>query len=83
MITKPSLETAYCFFHQKQRVYQYSTMDWQKDDIECAISSYVDGMDAELYRLLAGDRQDFLLLHARFGDDLLHAVEVLEGMLFS
>lgn len=82
MISKHSLETAYCFLHQKQRVFQYSTMDWQKDDIECAIGAYVDSMDPELYALLAEGRQDYLLSHARFGEDMLHAVEVLERMLF-
>lgn len=80
---KHIIETAYCFFHQKQRVYEYSTMDWQKDDIECAISSYVDTMDAALYAYLAGDSTDYLLSHSRFGDDLRHAVGQLEEMLFS
>ena len=37
MITKDSIETAYAFFHQKHRVYIYSNMDWQKDDIEYAL----------------------------------------------
>ena len=27
MITKESIETAYCFLHQKLRVYLYSNMD--------------------------------------------------------
>lgn len=81
-ISRHSLETAYCFMHQKQRVYQYSNMDWQRDDIECAISSFVDEMDPCLYSILADKRSDFLLSHARFGEDLLHAVQVLESMLF-
>ena len=34
MITKDSIETAYSFLHQKQRIYVHSTLDWQKDDIE-------------------------------------------------
>ena len=38
MITKDSIETAYSFLHQKQRIYAHSTLDWQKDDIELAIS---------------------------------------------
>ena len=41
-ITKDSVEQAFCFFHQKWRVYEHSTMDWQKDDIEYAISQYVE-----------------------------------------
>ena len=44
MITKDSIETAYSFLHQKRNVYIHSTLDWQKDDIELAISSYVDDM---------------------------------------
>lgn len=82
MITKESIETAYCFLHQKQRVYQFSTMDWQKDDIECAIASYVDDMPRELYDLIAEGREDYLLDHGRFGEDMIHGVEVLEKMLF-
>lgn len=81
MIAKESLETAYCFLHQKQRVYQFSTMDWQKDDIECAIASYVSDMNPELYGLLAEGRKDYLLDHRNFGEDMIHAVEVLERML--
>ena len=53
MIPKDSIETAYSFLHQKWQVYRYSTMQWQKEDIEYAISSYVDGMNKELYALLA------------------------------
>lgn len=82
MISKESLETAYCFLHQKQRVYQYSTMDWQKDDIEYAIDSYVQDMDHELYEMLAKGRKDFLRDHRRFGDDMIDAVSELEKMLF-
>ena len=57
MITKDSIETAYSFLHQKRRstsgrllptgrknIYIHSTLDWQKDDIELAIGSYVDDM---------------------------------------
>ena len=39
MITKDSIETAYSFLHQKQRIYVHSTLDWQKDDIEIAIGT--------------------------------------------
>ena len=48
-ITKDSVEQAFCFFHQKWRVYEHSTMDWQKDDIEYAISQYVEEMNTALY----------------------------------
>lgn len=81
MISKESLETAYCFLHQKQRVYQYSTMDWQKDDIECAIADYVADMNRELYDLLAEGRSDYLLSHRYFAEDMIHGVEILEKML--
>lgn len=81
MITKESLETAYCFLHQKLRVYQYSTMDWQKDDIEYAIGNYICDMPHELLELLAEGRADFLADHTRFQADMTHAVERLETML--
>ncbi|MBP5717222.1 MAG: hypothetical protein J6W69_08900 [Bacteroidales bacterium] len=81
MITKESIETAYCFLHQKERVYRYSTMEWQRDDIEYAIGSYVDSMPDELYDLLADGRRDYLLDHKRFGEDMADAVEQLERML--
>ena len=45
MITKDSIETAYSFLHQKQRIYVHSTLDWQKDDIELAISDYANDMN--------------------------------------
>ena len=48
MITKDSIETAYSFLHQKQRIYVHSTLDWQKDDIEIAIASDADEMSQEL-----------------------------------
>lgn len=59
MITRAGIETAYCFLHQKERVYAHSTMDWQRDDIEYAISSFADDMNPELYSLLADGRTDF------------------------
>lgn len=81
MITKESIETAYCFLHQKLRVYEYSTMEWQKEDIEYAISSYVDSIPKELYDKLAGQKSDYLLDHASFAQDMRHAVDILEAML--
>ena len=42
MMTKDSIETAYSFLHQKQRIYVHSTLDWQKDDIEMAIASSIN-----------------------------------------
>ncbi len=81
MISKDSIESAYCFFHQKLRVYQYSKLDWQKDDIELAISEYVDDMDKALYHQLAGGKQEFLLDHESFEEDLTRAVNSLEKMM--
>ncbi len=81
MITTDCIETAYSFFHQKQRIYQYSTLDWQKDDIEYAIGDYADNMNRELYELLADGRTDYLHDHTRFADDILHAVETMEAMM--
>lgn len=81
MITRAGIETAYCFLHQKERVYAHSTMDWQRDDIEYAISSFADDMNPELYSLLADGRTDFLRSHATFPADMLHALDILEKML--
>ena len=81
MISKDSIETAYSFLHQKRNVYIHSTLDWQKDDIELAISSYVDEMSQDLYEAISDGRTDFLRDHKRFGDDITLAVESLEKKL--
>ena len=94
MITKDSIETAYSFLHQKRRstsgrllptgrknVYIHSTLDWQKEDIELAIGSYVDDMSQELFEAISDGRADFLRDHKRFGDDITLAVDKLERML--
>ena len=81
MITKDSIETAYSFLHQKQRVYVYSTLDWQKDDIELAISDYANEMSQELYDAISDGRADFLRDHKGFQEDITRAVEILEKML--
>lgn len=81
MVSKDAIETAYSFFHQKQRVYAHSTIASQKDDIEYAISEYVEAMSPELYNMLAGGSTDFLQSHASFGADLAQAVSKLEAML--
>ena len=60
VILKDSIETAYSFLHQKRNVYIYSNLDWQKDDIELAIGSYVDDMSQELYEAISDGRADFL-----------------------
>ena len=81
MMTKDSIETAYSFLHQKQRIYVHSTLDWQKDDIEMAIASYADEMSQDLYDAISGGRTDFLRDHKRFQKDITKAVEMLEEML--
>ena len=81
MITKDSIETAYSFLHQKQRIYVHSTLDWQKDDIELAISDYANDMSQELYDTISGGRADFLCDNKRFLEDITKAVEILEKML--
>ena len=81
MIPKDSIETAYSFFHQKWQVYRYSTMQWQKEDIEYAISSYVDGMNKELYALLARGRESFLQPSETFASEMDEAVQQLEKMI--
>ena len=81
MITKDSIETAYSFLHQKRNVYIHSSLDWQKDDIEYSIASYVDDMSQELYDTISDGRIDFLRDHKRFGEDITIAVERLESML--
>ena len=80
-VDKNAIETAYSFFHQKERVYAHSNMEWQKDDIEYAISSYVQDMDKTLYGLLSDGHDDFLVNHRRFHDDILSAIEVMENLL--
>ena len=69
------------FLHQKRNVYIHSTLDWQKDDIELAIGSYVDDMSQELYEAISDGRADFLRDHKRFGEDITLAVERLEKKL--
>ena len=96
MITRDSIETAYSFLHQKRRstsgrllptgrknVYIHSTIDWQKDDIEYAISTYVDDMSQELYEAIYDGRADFLRDHKRFEEDITISVERLEEMLYN
>ena len=81
MITRDSIETAYSFLHQKRNVYIHSSLDWQRDDIEYAIASYVDDMSRELYETISKGRADFLRDHKRFQADITKAVERLESML--
>lgn len=81
MVTKDSIESAYCFFHQKWRVYAHSSNERQKDDIEYAISSYVEGMDKTLYSILSEGKEHYLMEHKTFKFDMPEAIEHLEAML--
>lgn len=76
--SREAIETAYCLMHQKLRVYEYSTMEWQRDDIEYAIAQYVDQMPPLLYAALAQGKSDFLLDHTTFEADMRQSVERLE-----
>ena len=81
MISRDSIEAAYCFLHQKYRVYEFSTSETQRDDIEFAIASYVDGMNKALYFELAKSRKEFLLNHVSFAKDMEEAIKALEAKL--
>ena len=81
MMTKDSIETAYSFLHQKRNVYIHSSLGWQKDDIEYAIATYVDGMSQELYETISEGKTDFLKDHRRFPEDVTKAVLSLESIL--
>ncbi len=80
-INKDSIESAYCFFHQKLRVYEFSNSPTQRDDIEYAISQYVDGMNSALYQMIANGKENFLLDHTRFEQDMRDAIKMLDDML--
>lgn len=78
MINKDSIESAYCFLHQKYRVYKFSNSETQRDDIEFAIASYVNDMNKELYAHLAKGRKEFLCNHTTFAADMQEAINELE-----
>ena len=80
-LLKDSIETAYSFLHQKRNVYVRSSLDWQKDDIEYAIASFVDDMSQELYAAISNGRAEFLRDHKTFQEEISFAVERLEKML--
>lgn len=80
-ITRDCVEAAYCFFHQKLRVYEYSQNPTQRDDIEYAISQYVDGMNGILYQKMANGKVHYLLDHSCFEQDMRDALVKLEAMM--
>lgn len=79
--SKDSIEAAYCFLHQKWQVYAFSHSETQRDDIEYAISGYVNEMSPALYEALAKGKEGFLLTHTTFTDDMKSAVNQLENLL--
>ena len=81
MITKEAIEIAYSFLHQKRNVYIHSSLNWQKDDIEYAIASYVDEMSEDLLSTISHGKADFLKEHTRFEEDITSAVNTLGKML--
>lgn len=80
-IPPDAIEWTYCFFHQKLRVYKFSTSPSQRDEIEHVVASYAMDMNPELYKKLADGREGFLMEHTRFSEDLEHAVDTLESMM--
>lgn len=80
-ITNDCIESAYCFIHQKLRVYEFSHNLTQRDDIEYAIAQYVEGMNPSLYQFLAKGRKEFLVDHVNFEKDMREAQELLEKMM--
>jgi len=82
-IPRDSVETAFSFFHQKHRIYVQSSLDWQKDDIECAVGDYADQMNRCLLMLLSSGRPDFLHTHNRFLEDVTHSLATLSQMMES
>ena len=80
-ISQDCIESAYCFIHQKLRVFEFSTNPTQRDDIEYAIAQYVESMNPQLYLLLSQGRTEFLLDHVNFEKDMREAQEKLEGMM--
>lgn len=81
MTDRGVIEQAYSFFHQKLRLYEFSVSETQRDDIEYAISSYVDGMSPELYGLLSNGNSEYLRCHPYFERDMRDAVSRMEALL--
>jgi hypothetical protein len=81
MITKDSIESAYCFFHQKWNIYSKSVNESQKDDIEYAIGNYANEMNRELYAEISRGKNGFLLEHSTFSEDITDAIAYLERLL--
>lgn len=81
MVDKSAVATAYSFLHQKARVYEHSSLAQQRDDIEYAVSEFVDAMSPDLRSALSLGRSGFLKEHTTFAHDIAEAVNHLESML--
>lgn len=80
-IARDCIESAYCFIHQKLRVFEFSQSPTQRDDIEYAISQYVESMNPDLYLQLAAGQTDYLQDHTRFETDMRDAQKKLARMM--
>ncbi len=80
-MTKDAIEQAYSFLHQKYRVFQYSRDDRQKEDIEYAVTSFVETMRPDLYDAISQGQDDYLFVHSKFAVDLPSAVQRLEQLM--
>ena len=75
------IEQAYAFFHQKAKVYRYSTSEREKDHIEDSIASYVNAMSPTLYKALSQGNNGYLKEHSTFGAQLEEAISQMAGWL--
>ena len=82
-IDRNIVQQAYAFFHQKERVYAYSSSETEKDHIEDTIADYVNSMSPELYAHLSGGDNTFLREHPTFETQLKASLEKMEKMLFT
>ena len=82
-MNRNSVEQAYAFFHQKLKVYAYSTSEKEMDHIEDCIASYANGMSEALFDELSGGNPAFLHEHSSFREDLTRAVNTMEAWLQS
>ena len=82
-ISQDCIESAYCFIHQKLRVYEFSNNPTQRDDIEYAIAQYVDSMNSALDALLSNGNSHYLLQHDALSHDMPDAVTQLDALLIT
>ncbi len=80
-IDRNIIELAYAFFHQKAKVYRYSSSEREKDHIEDVITSYINTMSPLLYALLSDGNDAYLKEHCTFGEQLEDAIAKMERLL--